>query len=201
MYIRKAIICSLTLLVLSCKKTIDYYQVTTFSDRNHLNAIIEIPAGTNKKFEYNNITKSFEIDKKDGQERVIAFLPYLGNYGFIPSTFSDPKTGGDGDALDILVLSESAQTGVIIETIPIAILRLIDEGEIDDKIIAIPSNSKTQIISATNYKQLSQNYPEIKLMIELWFLNYNKSDKVKIESWGTEIEALEEIQNTRNKND
>ena len=38
-------------------------------------------------------------------------------------------------------------------------------------------------------------------MIELWFLNYNKSDKVKIESWGTEIEALEEIQNTRNKND
>jgi inorganic pyrophosphatase len=174
--------------------------VTTFSDRNHLNAIIEIPAGTNKKFEYNNTTKSFEIDKKEGQDRVVAFLPYLGNYGFIPSTFSDPKKGGDGDALDVLVLSESVQTGVIIETIPIAILRLIDDGEIDDKIIAIPSNSKTQIISAKNYKQLSQNYPEIKLMIELWFLNYNKSDEVKIESWGTELEALEEIQNTRNRN-
>lgn len=200
MYIRKVIIFSFILLVFSCKKSIDYYQVTTFSDRNHLNAIIEIPAGTNKKFEYNNTTKSFEIDKNEGQDRVVAFLPYLGNYGFIPSTFSDPKKGGDGDALDVLVLSESVQTGVIIETIPIAILRLIDDGEIDDKIIAIPSNSKTQIISAKNYKQLSQNYPEIKLMIELWFLNYNKSDEVKIESWGTELEALEEIQNTRNRN-
>ena len=102
--------------------------------------------------------------------------------------------------MDVLVLSESVQTDVIIETIPIAILRLIDDGEIDDKIIAIPSNSKNQIISARNYRQLSQNYPEIKLMIELWFLNYNKSDEVKIESWGTEIEALKEIQNTRNKN-
>ncbi|MFT5846821.1 MAG: inorganic pyrophosphatase [Psychroserpens sp.] len=190
---RKLIIYSLTMLIFCCKNNIDYYKVNSFSDSNNLNAVIEIPAGTNKKYEYKSITKSFEIDKKEGKERIIEFLPYLGNYGFIPSTFSDPKTGGDGDALDILVLSESIETGVVLETIPIAMLKLIDDGEIDYKIIAIPSDKNSQIISVASYNEFSRDFPEIKVMIEMWFLNYNKSDETQIEGWGTEKEALEEI--------
>lgn len=193
MFIRKLILCSLILLLFCCDNKIDYYTISSFSETNTLNAVIEIPAGTNKKFEYNKKSESFEIDKKDGKDRVIEFLPYLGNYGFIPSTFSDPKTGGDGDALDILVLAEHTEMGVVMETIPIAMLKLIDDGEIDYKIIAIPSDKARQIIQSYSYNALSQDYPEIKTMIETWFLNYNKSDEAQIEGWGTEKEALEEI--------
>ena len=183
------------ILAFSCGNhtTTDYYKTPLYSSQNILNAIVEIPAGTNKKFEYNKTTKSFEIDKKNGKDRVINYLPYLGNYGFIPSTFSDPKLGGDGDALDVLILSESLKTGDIVEITPIAMLKLIDDNEIDYKIIAIPVDKKQQIIKTQNYTDFSKKHPSIKKIIEFWFLNYNKADEAKIEGWGNEKEALLEI--------
>jgi inorganic pyrophosphatase len=190
---RVLIIYCLCLLFVSCKTNTDYYSVSTFSKNNKVNAVVEIPAGTNKKFEYNNKTKTFNIDKKNGKDRVINFLPYLGNYGFIPSTFSDPKEGGDGDALDILVLAEYLETGTVIESTPIGMLKLIDDGEIDYKIIAIPSDKEHQIINCKSYVEFNRDYPEIKSIIEIWFLNYNKDDETQIEGWATEKEAIAEI--------
>ena len=91
------------------------------------------------------------------------------------------------------MLSESVATGSVVEVIPIAVLKLIDDGELDYKIIAIPKDVSKQIISLSSYVNLSQNYPEVKQMIELWFLNYNKDDPAKIEGWGDEKKALEEL--------
>jgi len=54
-----------TLMFSACNKNIDYYNIPTFSLNKNLNAVIEIPAGTNKKFEYNKDTKTFEIDKRE----------------------------------------------------------------------------------------------------------------------------------------
>ncbi|MDC1195262.1 inorganic diphosphatase [Flavobacteriaceae bacterium] len=180
-------------LVFSCSEKLDYYNLSPETSNNIFKAVIEIPAGTNKKYEYNKKTKTFEIDKRDGQDRIIKYLPYVGNYGFIPSTYSDPKKGGDGDALDVLILSESIPTGTVVEIRPIAMLKLIDDGEIDYKIIAIPNSEKQQILKVTNYKEFSDNFPEIKTIIELWFLNYNKIESAKIEGWVNEKKAIHEI--------
>ena len=193
----KLIICLLIISAFSCNKKVDYYHLPLFSADKNINAVIEIPAGTNKKFEFNNESKSFEIDKKNGHDRIINFLPYIGNYGFIPSTFSDPKKGGDGDALDILVLSESVETGTVLEIIPIAMLKLIDNGEIDYKIIAIPADESKQIVKANSFVEFSKNYPIIKEIIELWFLNYNKDDIAKVEGWEDEKRAILEINKTK----
>lgn len=179
--------------ILSCNNTVDHYKIPTYSQNNHLQAVIEISAGTNKKFEYNKETNSFQIDLKNGKERKIDFLPYVGNYGFIPSTLSDKKNGGDGDALDVLVLSESLPMGTVVEIVPIAMLRLIDNGELDYKIIANVVSTEKQIIGALTYKEFVQNYPEILNIIELWFLNYNKDDAAKIDGWGNELEAKKEV--------
>lgn len=181
----------------SCKEAKDYYHLPTYSSNNIIQAVIEIPAGTNKKYEYNSQSNTFEIDKKNGVERVIQFLPYPGNYGYIPSTYSNPEKGGDGDALDVLVLSESVFTGTVIEIIPIGVLKLIDDGEIDSKIIAIPANSKMQIIKVKTYQEFLIKYPEAKSIIESWFLNYNKEDPASINGWGNEQEALLEIENSK----
>lgn len=193
--ILKVTILSIFFGAVSCNKGKDYYHLAVYSSNNNINAVIEIPAGTNVKFEYNESTKSFEIDKKNGKNRIIQYLPYLGNYGFIPSTYSDPKKGGDGDALDVLVLSESVPTGSILEVVPLAVLKLIDDGEIDFKIIAIPVDTTKQIIKANSYIEFSRNFPEVKNIIELWFLNYNKDDKARIDGWGNEKEAFLEIEN------
>ncbi len=192
--LKKIAICFLVILfAISCKKGKDYYHLSVYSSNNNINAVIEIPAGTNVKFEYNESTKSFEIDKKNGKNRIIQYLPYLGNYGFIPSTYSDLEKGGDGDALDVLVLSESLATGTVEEIIPIAVLKLIDDGEIDYKIIAIPVNKSKQIIKVNSYNEFSKKFPEIKYIIELWFLNYNKDDAAQINGWGDEKEAIKEV--------
>ena len=190
---KKLLSLAIILTVISCKKSVDYYKTPLLSINSKLNAVIEIPAGTDKKVEYNKTTKSFEIDKTDGQDRIINFLPYLANYGFVPSTCSDPKKGGDGDPLDVLVLSESVPTGTIMEIEPIAMLKLLDNGELDYKVIAIPYDINKRILDVKNLEELTIRFPEVKMMIELWFLNYNKEDEAIIDGWANEITTLEEI--------
>ena len=74
-------------------------------------------------------------------------------------------------------------------------LKLIDEGEIDYKIIAVPNNVNQQILKVKTYNEFSKNFPEIKTIIELWFLNYNKTESAKIQGWVNEIEAINEVYN------
>lgn len=95
-----------------------------------VNGLIEIPQGSRAKY---------EIDKKTGLlklDRVIySSFHYPVNYGFIPQTL-----GQDGDPLDILVIcSESIQSLCLIEATVIGNMQMIDNGEHDDKIIAVAS--------------------------------------------------------------
>ena len=181
------------LLLQACGATKDYYNLQAFSTSDVANAVIEIPAGTNKKVEYNVIEKKFIIDRESGQERVIDYLPYPANYGFIPSTLSKTGSGGDGDALDVLVIAETHSVGTVMKVLPIALLKLIDDGEIDYKIIAVPAAEKKQIVNVTSYENLVSDYPELLKIIELWFLNYNKKDVSRVDGWGDEKEAVAEI--------
>lgn len=92
-------------------------------------AVIEIPRGSKKKY---------ELDKDSGLLRLDRILytstHYPANYGFIPRTFAD-----DGDPLDVLVLcSEMLDPLVMVQCYPIGVIRMVDDEEIDDKIIAIP---------------------------------------------------------------
>ncbi|MDG2343639.1 MAG: inorganic diphosphatase, partial [Flavobacteriales bacterium] len=150
-------------------------------------AIIEIPAGTNKIFEYNYQTKKFECEIIKGKERTINYLPYPGNYGYILNTYMDPKLGGDGDALDVLVVSENLTQGTEINIKPVAILKLLDNGEEDHKIIAIPAKS--------NLTFMQDSIPvSVKLIIRSWFCNYKSPNKMEFLSWEDKTSALEEIE-------
>lgn len=177
-----------------CSSKNDIYTTPTFSKDGILQVVIEIPGGTNKKIEYNPKTKTFEIDQRNGTDRIIPFLPYPANYGFIPSTVSDISSGGDGDALDILLLSESLPTGSIIEVIPIGMLKLLDNKEFDYKIICVPNDPSKRIIDATTYKEFIKKYSKAKDIIESWFLHYDTGgDTLTSKGWGNEEETLLEI--------
>lgn len=159
-----------------------------------VNVVIEIPAGTNHKIEFQKDQNRFENDQENGQDRVIDFLPYPGNYGFIPSTMMDLSRGGDGDALDVLVLCESLPTGTIIETQPIATLLLRDNGEIDTKIIAIPSDPSLQIFSIENFQDFLIHHDAAKRIIESWFLSYKGPGQMELIRWEDDQYALKEIE-------
>lgn len=173
--------------------SIDYANIPVFSPNDRVNVVVEIPAGTNHKIEYNYAEKKFKVDQKNGRDRVVDFLPYPGNYGFIPSTYMTPGEGGDGDALDVLVIAESIPTGTVVEVVPIAVALFLDNGEIDNKIIAVPADSLQRIIKAFDYNGLETNYPNVKAIIADWFLNYKGGDEMQLESWEDEIFAMEEI--------
>lgn len=185
----------LSFLLMSCSsKTIDYKTLSSFDKENNLRAVIEIPTGTNDKIEYKPKRNAFEMDTLNGKVRVIKFLPYPVNYGFIPSTVMAKDLGGDGDPLDILVFGKPLKTGQVISVSPIALLKMTDEGEQDNKILSIPVNVNDQIIPIKNFDDLSQNYPEIRNMIAEWFQNYDKSSDIEILGWFDESLALKEVE-------
>ncbi len=95
------------------------------------NVIIEIPKDSMNKY---------EVDKETGMltlARVLySAVHYPGNYGFIPQTM-----WYDGDPLDVLVLgTTSIHPLTIVESRPIGVLKIVDNCEEDDKIIAVPVN-------------------------------------------------------------
>lgn len=156
--------------------------------------MVEIPAGTNKKLEYNSERKKFEAELIDGKERMIHFLPYPGNYGFIPSTLMDTRKGGDGDPMDVLLIAESLPTGSLVEAIPIGTLQLEDRGELDTKIIAVPLDSSLRVFPATTFQDLLLEYDPAKRIIEEWFLYYKGYGQTELIGWQDEQFAWREIE-------
>ena len=93
-----------------------------------VNAVIEIPQGAKTKYEVDKTTGLLKLDRI-----IYSSFHYPVNYGFIPQTL-----GLDSDPLDILVMcSESIQPLCLVEATVIGNMQMIDNGEIDDKIIAM----------------------------------------------------------------
>ncbi|OAV44984.1 inorganic diphosphatase [Lewinella sp. 4G2] len=162
-------------------------------DGDFLNVIVEIPAGTNHKIEFRNDSGFTNDTVAGGDPRVINFLPYPGNYGFVPSTLMDKERGGDGDPLDVLVLSESVPTGALIAVQPIGALLLRDRGEIDTKIIAVPRDSSLRVFTVDNYLDFALKQDAARQIIETWFLNYKGPNKTELLRWEDETYAWREV--------
>lgn len=172
----------------------NHLALPSFSENGHLNAVIEIPAGTNTKFEYDKQRLEFKPDVRAGHTRRVDFLSYPLNYGFIPSTKMMKARGGDGDPLDVLVLAEHLPTGIVIEVQPIGLLMLKDLGEWDNKVLAIPADASMRIIRATNWHEFQMEYSAARHIIELFFTYYDGLGTMTLMGWGDENAALEEVE-------
>ncbi len=132
-------------------------------------------------------TVKYEVDKETGYLKIDRPQQYSNvvpaNYGFIPQTYCDSgiaelaraKTeitvnGGDGDPLDILVLSEHhiPRGDIILKARPIGGFCLIDDNEADDKIIAVLKGDKV----FEQYEEISQLPKGILERFEHYFLTY-----------------------------
>ena len=97
-------------------------------------AVVEIPKNSKVKYELNKETGILEMDRI-----LYTSTHYPANYGFIPRTYAD-----DGDPLDVLVLcSQTLHPMTLVRCYPIGVIHMIDNGQRDDKIVAIPCNDPT----------------------------------------------------------
>ena len=162
-----------------------------------MNVVIEVPAGTNHKIEYHGEEGFVSDTLPGGRDRIINFLPYPGNYGFVPSTLMDAERGGDGDPLDVLVICESLPTGVRVAVRPIAALLLRDRGEIDTKIIAVPADSALRVFHVRDYLEFALEHDAARNIIETWFLNYKGPNVTELLRWEDEGYARREVEKWR----
>jgi inorganic pyrophosphatase len=124
-------------------------------------AVIEVPKGSKTKY---------ELDKTNGLIRVDRILfssvQYPANYGFIPRTYCD-----DHDPLDILVLcQETIVPLAIMRAKPIGVMKMLDQGEADDKIIAVHADDPEY----SHYESINELPPHRMLEVQRFFEDYKK---------------------------
>lgn len=145
------------------------------------NLVVEIPAGSFTKYEI----------KQDGLIHVDRFqsmpVAYPANYGSMPRT-----RAGDGDPLDALVLTrEPLHPGVVVRFRPIGYLKMVDDGEQDEKVIGVPTDALDPTYSGI--RDLSDLPLIERQRIEAFFRVYKDlpvgRNPVRLDGWGTAAEA------------
>ena len=153
---------------------------------DEVNAVIEIPRGQTNKYEYDKALHVFRLDRN-----LYSPVHYPGDYGFIPSTLSD-----DGDPLDVLVLVDAPSfTGCVMTVRPIGFLEMVDQGQGDEKVLAVGTNNPI-------YKEVrdcTDLYPHLLRGIEHFFTIYKEleSKTTRMVGWrdaGRARELISECQ-------
>lgn len=148
-------------------------------------AVIEVPKGSKNKYEIDKATGLLKVDRV-----LFSSVTYPANYGFIPQTYCDDK-----DPLDILVLGQEPVHPLSIMTAtPIGVMKMVDQGEADDKIIAVHSNDPEY----SHYKSIEELPPHRMLEVKRFFEDYKKLENksVLVEQFFPRQKALEIIQDS-----
>jgi inorganic pyrophosphatase len=139
-------------------------------------AVIEIPKHERNKYELDKELGVFRLDRL-----LHSSVHYPGDYGFIPRTL-----GGDHDPIDVLVMMTAPTfTGCLVEVRPIGVFHLVDKGEEDEKVIAVP-------VADPYYHHINDlgDIPKHALReIEHFFLVYKDLEGTTTESRGFEDKA------------
>jgi inorganic pyrophosphatase len=144
-----------------------------------VNAIIEIPKESKGKYELHKASGLLMLDRA-----LFSAVHYPANYGFIPRTYCDDK-----DPLDILVLTSLTLPHLcLVDATVIGVMRMVDQGEADDKIIAVATYDE----SVNHIKDVSELPPHTEKQILRFFMDYKtlEGKEVKVEKFLGRGEAL-----------
>lgn len=145
----------------------DFNKVLTTGnyENGELNVVVEIPAGSNHKIEWDRKHACFMLDRVEP----MAFAKPC-NYGFIPQTIDE-----DGDELDALIITDQPlTTGIWLKVRMLGVMKFIDSDEVDDKIICVPADDRN---NGDMYQKLEDLPKRLVQQIEYHFNHYKDLKK------------------------
>ena len=140
--------------------------------RDEMNVIVEIPKFSKNKYEIDKETGIIALDRVMHSSQDYPF-----DYGFVPQTLC-----GDGDALDVvLVTTHPLMPGILVKARPVAIMEMIDGGEEDNKVVAVPVDDP-RFNDVKDLTDLGAHFPK---EMTHFFETYKKiqNKEVKIGNW------------------
>lgn len=147
-------------------------------DGGLVNTVVEIPEGSRLKVEWDRQRAAFMLDRVEPK---IFAKPC--NYGFIPQTLDE-----DGDELDTLIICpEPLTTGVWLKARIIGVLRFEDDGEVDDKVVVVPTDNRDD-----DRINSLDDIPQLVKQLEHHFTHYKdlkKPGSTIVKGWGDVEEA------------
>lgn len=161
----------------------DFNKVLTPGDyeKGEINVVIEIPTGSNQKIEWDREHACFMLDRVEP----ITFAKPC-NYGFIPQTLDE-----DGDELDVLMITDQPlTTGIWTKAKVLGVMKFVDDGEVDDKIICVPADDRN---NGNAYEKLEDLPAQTLKQIEHHFNHYKDLKKPGT----TEVKAFEDAKSAK----
>jgi inorganic pyrophosphatase len=143
-------------------------------------AVIEVPKGSKIKYELDKASGLIKVDRI-----LFSSVHYPANYGFIPRTFCDDK-----DPLDILVLGQEPTIPLsLLRARPIGVMKMEDQGEADDKIVAVHADDP----EFSHYRDIKELPPHWVKQVKRFFEDYKALEMktVKVNDFLGPKEALE----------
>lgn len=160
----------------------DFNQILTPGDVDDgiINVVVEIPAGSSHKIEWNRELATMQLDRVEP-----AIFAKPTNYGFIPQTLDE-----DGDELDALIITdEPLPTGIFLEAKVIGVMKFEDDGEVDDKVVVVPADDRNTGNAVNSLADLPERLIQ---QIEFHFNHYKdlkKAGTTHVKSWDDAEEA------------
>ncbi|GER43285.1 inorganic pyrophosphatase [Striga asiatica] len=169
----------------SGKKISPWHDIPLHLGDGVFNFIVEIPKQSSAKMEVAT-DEVFTPIKQDTKKGKLRYYPYNinWNYGLLPQTWEDPSFAnaevegafGDNDPVDVVEIGESrAKIGQVLRVKPLAALAMIDEGELDWKIVAISLDDPRASL-VNDVDDVDKHFPGTLTAIRDWFRDYKIPD-------------------------
>ncbi len=159
--------------------------VKPYGEGKDIHTVIEIPMGSTHKIEFDRRQKLMILDREEPH-----IFPKPANYGFIPGTLDE-----DGDELDtLLVTDDPLPTGVLVTATVLGVLIFEDGGEVDYKIICVPTDDRHTGGRIKSLEDLGERWMA---QVEHHFIHYKdlkKAGTTKVMGFGDVAKAHQIIE-------
>lgn len=154
--------------------------------------VLEIPAGTDEKWQTCAESGEMYFEHVDGKPRYIQYLAYPFNYGFIPQTLHAKHHGGDGDPLDIVLIGPALERGKVLQVKVLGAIKFKDDGEDDTKVLGVALDGPFAHLD--DIEDLLLKYYGALEIIRLWFEGYKGPGSLFFQGYARREEAMEIIE-------